>query len=95
MDLTDAERSLLDFEREWWQLPTTKLLQTRPGSASRRAATTGCSICWSTDPMLRPTTRSPSAVYGGGVSKSGESASRAAAPIPGAGEAPSRPERAE
>ena len=25
MDLTDAERSLLDFEREWWQHPTTKL----------------------------------------------------------------------
>jgi hypothetical protein len=29
MDLTDAERSLLDFEREWWQLPTTKLSQIR------------------------------------------------------------------
>ena len=29
MDLTDAERSLLDFEREWWQLPNTKLSEIR------------------------------------------------------------------
>lgn len=29
MDLTDAERSLLDFEREWWQLPATKLSEIR------------------------------------------------------------------
>ena len=29
MELTDAERSLLDFEREWWQLPSTKLSEIR------------------------------------------------------------------
>lgn len=29
MDLTDAERLLLDFEREWWQLPATKLSEIR------------------------------------------------------------------
>jgi hypothetical protein len=29
MDLTEAERSLLDFEREWWKLPTTKLSEIR------------------------------------------------------------------
>ena len=38
MDLTDAERLLLDFEREWWQLPASKMseIRTRFGfSASR------------------------------------------------------------
>ena len=29
MDLTDAERLLLDFEREWWQLPATKMSEIR------------------------------------------------------------------
>ena len=29
MDLTDAERSLLDFEREWWLLPTSKMSEIR------------------------------------------------------------------
>ena len=29
MDLTDAERLLLDFEREWWQLPATKVSEIR------------------------------------------------------------------
>ena len=29
MDLTDAERSLLDFEREWWQLPASKMSEIR------------------------------------------------------------------
>ena len=29
MDLTDEERSLLDFEREWWQLPASKMSEIR------------------------------------------------------------------
>ncbi|MDQ1479257.1 MAG: hypothetical protein QOI44_118 [Actinomycetota bacterium] len=29
MDLTDAERLLLDFEREWWQLPASKMSEIR------------------------------------------------------------------
>ena len=29
MELTDAERSLLDFEREWWLLPTSKMSEIR------------------------------------------------------------------
>ena len=29
MDLTDVERSLLDFEREWWQLPASKMSEIR------------------------------------------------------------------
>ena len=29
MDLTEAERSLLDFEREWWLLPTSKMSEIR------------------------------------------------------------------
>ena len=36
MDLTEAERSLLDFEREWWKLPRTKMseIRTRFGFSS-------------------------------------------------------------
>ena len=29
MDLTDVERSLLDFERMWWQLPESKTSEIR------------------------------------------------------------------
>jgi hypothetical protein len=29
MDLTDVERSLLDFERVWWQLPASKTSEIR------------------------------------------------------------------
>ena len=29
MTLTDAQRSLLDFERAWWQLPTSKTAEIR------------------------------------------------------------------
>jgi hypothetical protein len=29
MDLTDVERSLLDFERMWWQLPASKTSEIR------------------------------------------------------------------
>jgi hypothetical protein len=29
MDLTDTERSLLDFEREWWLLPASKMSEIR------------------------------------------------------------------
>jgi hypothetical protein len=36
MTLTDAQRSLIDFERDWWQLPASKTseIQTRFGFSS-------------------------------------------------------------
>ena len=87
MTLTETQRSLLDFERAWWQLPASKTSEIR----SRFGFSTSsyyprCTPSWIV-PMRRRTTRSPCGVSAGDVSRAAVSASRAAELTLGAGEA--------
>ena len=88
MTLTDAQRSLLDFERDVVAAPGEQdvgdpgPLRVLVEQLLPRAATR-----WSIFPTRRRTTRSPCGACAAGASRAAASASRAAVPIPGAGDA--------
>ena len=95
MPLTEAQRSLIDFEHTGGNFPRARPPRSGPASVSRRAATTARCTHWSIAPMRRRTTRSPCGGSAGGVSAAAVSASRAAVPTLGAGDAPNGADGAE